>query len=82
MQSLNKSDKILIPFIDGKSVMDSQMKPRMYKTRSAFEKSFPGYGRHEEDIDLVEYTPVVHGEWKYERYTGMWPAGVKKQDYV
>lgn len=56
---IKKGESILIPFRNGISISDSQLKPRMYKTVQAFEKSFPGYYMGTKDIELVEYTGVV-----------------------
>ena len=56
---IKKGESILIPFRNGQSIADSQLKPRMYKTRQAFEKSFPGYYLGTSGVELVEYAEVV-----------------------
>jgi hypothetical protein len=56
---IKKGESIFIPFRDGLSISDSQLKPRMYKTIQAFEKSFPGYYLGTEDVELAEYAEVV-----------------------
>jgi DNA-directed RNA polymerase subunit RPC12/RpoP len=60
---IKRGEKLLIPFRNGTSIGDSQGKPRMYKTMTAFRKSFPGHYLGTEDVDLVEYAEVVHGYW-------------------
>lgn len=60
MASLIKSgESLFIPFRAGHSISDSQLKPRMYKTREAFQRSFPGYYKGTYGVELVEYAPVV-----------------------
>lgn len=61
--NFKKSETILIPFLDGWSISDSQGKPRMYKTREAFEKSFPRYYLGTDGVELEEYALVHHGRW-------------------
>ena len=56
---IKKGESILIPFRNGQSISDSQLKPRMYKTMQAFEKSFPGHYLGINGVELVEYAPVV-----------------------
>lgn len=56
---IKRGEAILIPFINGKSIYDSQCKPRMHKTVQAFEKSFPGHYLGTADVELVEYAEVV-----------------------
>ena len=56
---IKKGESIFIPFRNGQSIADSQLKPRMYKTKQAFEKSFPGYYLGTIGVDLVEYAEVV-----------------------
>ena len=40
---IQKGESLYIPFRDGHSIADSQLKPRMYKTPEAFQQKFPGY---------------------------------------
>ena len=63
---IKKGESIFIPFRDGHSISDSQLKPRMYKTEKAFVKSFPGYYLGTAGVELVEYAEVVHGWWEDE----------------
>ena len=56
---IKKGESLLIPFRNGQSISDSQLKPRMYKTMQAFEKSFPGHYLGKDGVELVEYAPVV-----------------------
>ena len=56
---IKRGESILIPFRDGQSISDSQLKPRMYKTMQAFEKSFPGYYLGTKGVELAEYVEVV-----------------------
>lgn len=56
---IKKGESIFIPFRNGKSIADSQLKPRMYKTMQAFQKAFPGHYLGTKDVELVEYAEVV-----------------------
>lgn len=56
---IKKGESIFIPFRNGQSISDSQLKPRMYKTEKAFVKSFPGYYLGTAGVELVEYAEVV-----------------------
>ena len=56
---IKKGETILIPFRNGQSITDSQLKPRIYKTREAFEKHFPGHYLGKNGVELVEYAEVV-----------------------
>ena len=62
MTYLNKGESIYIPFKSGKSITDSQSKPRMYKSKEAFEKHF----RSAENVEIVEYVPKeeTHTVWE------------------
>lgn len=60
---IKRGEKLLIPFRNGISIGDSQCKPRMYKTMTAFRKSFPGYPHGTKGIEVVEYAEVVYGHW-------------------
>lgn len=59
-----KGDSIFIPFRSGESISDSQLKPRMYMSMESFVNHFPGHYLGTKDVELVEYTPVVHGRWE------------------
>lgn len=56
---IKKGESILIPFRNGISITDSQLKPRMYKTVQAFKKSFPSHYLGTNGVELVEYAEVV-----------------------
>lgn len=58
----NKGERVFFAFKDGKTVADSQRRPRMYKTIEQAKKTYPGWIHGE--AELVEYAPVVHGRWK------------------
>lgn len=60
---IERGESIFIPFRDGQSILDSQLRPRMYKTTEAFQKKFPRHYMGTEGIELVEYAPVAHGRW-------------------
>lgn len=61
--NISKGESLLVPFRNGRSITDSQGKPRMYKTYQAFEKAFPKHYLGTDGVELVEYAPVVHGRW-------------------
>lgn len=54
---IKKGQHIFIAFQDGESVLDSQLRPRMYKSREQFEKSFPAW--RDGKAELVEYSPAL-----------------------
>ena len=56
---INSGESLFVPFRNGHSISDSQLKPRMYKSKEAFQKNFPGYYTGTEGVELVEYAPVV-----------------------
>ena len=56
---IKMGESLLIPFRNGISISDSQLKPRMYKSRQAFEKAFPKHYLGTDGVGLVEYAPVV-----------------------
>lgn len=60
---IKRGESLLIPFRNGLSISDSQNKPRMYKTKKAFEKAFPKHYYGTDDVELVEYAEVRHGRW-------------------
>lgn len=60
---IKKGESVLIPFRNGMSISDSQLKPRMYKTMQAFERSFPGHYLGKDGVELVEYAEVVHSRF-------------------
>ena len=57
--NISKGESLLVPFRNGRSITDSQGKPRMYKTYQAFEKAFPKHYLGTDGVELVEYAPVV-----------------------
>ena len=52
---IKRGESILIPFENGESVRDSQLKPRIYRTKAQYER-FKYMCRNAE---LVEYAEVV-----------------------
>ena len=62
MAEIKRGESLLIPFRNGKSIYDSQCKPRIYKTRKGFEKHFPGHYLGKDGVELVEYAEVVRCE--------------------
>ena len=81
---IKRGESLFIPFRNGKSIHDSQCKPRIYKTRKGFEKHFPGHYLGNDGVELVEYSEVVrckdckHGIWDEENE--MWKC-VESADY-
>ena len=55
-RAIEKGQHIFIAFQDGKAVLDSQLRPRMYKSKEQFEKSFPAW--RDGVAEPVEYVPV------------------------
>ena len=52
---IKRGESILIPFYNGESVRDSQLKPRIYRTKEQYERfSYMSRG-----AELVEYAEVV-----------------------
>lgn len=62
-RAIKQGQHIFIAFQDGEAVLDSQLRPRMYKSREQFEKSFPAW--RDGKAELVEYapTPIPLNEW-------------------
>lgn len=56
-RAIKQVQHIFIAFQGGESVLDSQLRPRMYKSREQFEKSFPAF--REGNAELIEYAPVI-----------------------
>ena len=66
-----EGESIFFAFSNGKTALDSQNKPRMYKTRKQFELKFPSFRMGH--VKLVEYAPVVRcKDCKY--YVSYWDA--------
>lgn len=61
---IERGDSLFIPFRNGKSISDSQCRPRMYKSMQNFEKSFPTHNLGARNIEMVVYAEVKHGKWK------------------
>lgn len=70
---IKKGESILIPFRNGQSICDSQLKPRIYKTMQAFEKSFPRHYLGTAGVELVEYAEVVRCKDCKHQTTGLCP---------
>ena len=56
-RAIKQGQHIFIAFQNGESVLDSQLRPRMYKSVEQFKKSFPG--REQGEVELVEYAPTL-----------------------
>lgn len=56
-RAIKQGQHIFIAFQDGEAVLDSQLRPRMYKSREQFEKSFPVW--RDGKAELVEYAPTL-----------------------
>ena len=56
-RAIKQGQHIFIAFQDGEAVLDSQLRPRMYKSREQFEKSFPAW--RDGEAELVEYAPTL-----------------------
>lgn len=73
---IKRGESILIPFRNGQSISDSQLKPRMYKTMQAFEKSYPGHYLGTSGVELAEYAEVVRckdcKKWEYDENFSGW----------
>lgn len=71
MRIIKEGQSVYIPFVNGESVLDSQNRPRMYKSIEQFKKSYPGF--RIKNPKLVEYAPVVYGKVKVsEESVGVW----------
>ena len=57
--TIKKGESLFIPFKNGESIYDSQLKPRMYKTKEQYDR----FSYHFKDAEMVEYAEVVHGVW-------------------
>lgn len=53
--TIKKGESLFIPFKNGESVYDSQLKPRMYKTKEQYDR----FGYRFKDAEMVEYVEVV-----------------------
>lgn len=62
---INRGESVFFQFRNGKSVLNSQCKPRMFKTA---EKATLGVNYVDTDA-IVEYAEQKHGEW-IDRYGG------------
>lgn len=53
--TIKKGESLFIPFRGGESIYDSQLKPRIYKTKEQYDRFSYRFG----DAEMVEYAPVV-----------------------
>ena len=53
--TIKKGESLFIPFKNGESIYDSQLKPRMYKTKEQYDR----FSYRFDDAEMVEYTEVV-----------------------
>ncbi len=72
---IKRGDSLFIPFKNGRSISDSQCKPRMYKSKQNFEKTFPKHNYGTSNIELVEYTETKYAEWYYDPNGMDWGLG-------
>ena len=63
MQYIIRGESIFIPFKNGRSISDSQCRPRIYKSEENFKKSFPLHNHNWNE--LIEYAEVKHGKWEH-----------------
>ena len=53
--TIKKGESLFIPFKNGESIYDSQIKPRMYKTKEQYDR----FSYRFDDAEMVEYAEVV-----------------------
>ena len=53
--TIKKGESLFIPFKNGESIYDSQLKPRMYKTKDQYDR----FSYRFKDAEMVEYAEVV-----------------------
>ena len=56
--TIKKGESLFIPFKNGESIYDSQLKPRMYKTKEQYDR----FSYRFKDAEMVEYVEVVRCE--------------------
>ena len=52
---IKRGESLFIPFKNGESIYDSQLKPRMYKTKDLYDR----FSYHFAGAEMVEYAEVV-----------------------
>lgn len=52
---IKRGESLFIPFKNGESIYDSQLKPRMYKTTELYDR----FSYHFAGAEMVEYAEVV-----------------------
>ncbi len=57
---IERGETLLIPFHNGKSLTDSQLRPRIYKTMQMLENSL----HFKEGYEVAEYVEQKHGRWE------------------
>lgn len=57
-RKLEIGEPLFIPFRNGKSLTDSQLRPRIYKSVEQLEKNVC-----KDDCVILEYAPIIRGEW-------------------
>ena len=60
---IKRGESLFIPFENGESLLDSQLKPRIYKSVQNFDKAFPKHIFERKNIEVVEYKEVKRGYW-------------------
>lgn len=61
--TITQGNELYIPFIDGKSISNSQNVPRIYQSVGAFKRNFPKHDLGTEGLVLQKYIPEQHGRW-------------------
>lgn len=61
---IKRGDSLFIPFAQGLSIPGVQKKMKVYKSLENLEKSKPTFYQLDDNVEVVEYAEVKHGEWK------------------
>lgn len=61
LNMFKQGEHIYFAFLNGKAAIDSQHRPRMYKSRKNFESAAPQYLI--ESGELAEYAPLMRADW-------------------
>lgn len=68
---LKEGQTLFIPFVKGKTVSDSQGRPRMYKSMSAFKTHF----KEQDQVTIMQYKPRRLSRWVGLKEPGMVTCG-------
>lgn len=80
--AIKKGESLFIPFKNGESIYDSQLKPRMYKTKEQYDR----FSYRFDDAEMVEYAEVVRCKdckWCIHDFGGLYCHGdyMKADDF-